>query len=457
MITKIKTLILVFILLLGLGSTSFGQTQEKIPKPTSEEKTISLNSSSNQDKAIGQRLRDIFTQIDSLKKVEVKVNNGVVTLSGEVPSKSASEQAAQLTQQVDGVVEVENNLVLFKQLDKQISVSLERVKAMGNDFLSRLPVFGIALLVILLFFFLGKAITSWKGLFKRITPNPFIATIIQSLVRAGFLFTGLLLAFEILDATAFLGTLLGAAGLAGLAVGFALKETVENYLASILLSLRQPFAPNDHVKILEHEGIVVQLNTRATILMTLDGNHLRIPNSQVFKGVILNFSRNPQRRLGFQIGVDTQLKLFKVQKLGETTLLNHQAILRDPPPTVWVQEMGDSNVVLQFFAWMDQREFDFFKVRSEAIRIVKKAFDESGIIMPEPIYNVKLQGISSEKPIGELATKDKKIKIEKELLGATEDAEPDISVEDHLDAQIAEERRGKGADDLLDENKPQEY
>src|SRR3546814_18053336 len=71
-----------------------------------------------------------------------------------------------------------------------------------------------------------------------------------------------------------------------------------------MLSRRQPFRANDHVVIEGHEGRVVRLTSRATILMTLEGNHLRIPNSTVFKAVILNYTRNPARRFDFELGID---------------------------------------------------------------------------------------------------------------------------------------------------------
>jgi small-conductance mechanosensitive channel len=79
---------------------------------------------------------------------------------------------------------------------------------------------------------------------------------------------------EILDATALLGTIVGVAGVMGLAIGFALRDTVENYIASILLSIRQPFRPLDQIVLENYEGLVMKLTSRETILMTLDGNHV---------------------------------------------------------------------------------------------------------------------------------------------------------------------------------------
>jgi len=103
-----------------------------------------------------------------------------------------------------------------------------------------------------------------------------------------------------------MGTLLGGAGVLGLAISFAVKDSMENYISSIMLSIRQPFRAQEHVVINDYEGVVVRLTSRSTVLMTLDGNHLRIPNATVFKAVILNYTRNPQRRFDFVLGVDAE-------------------------------------------------------------------------------------------------------------------------------------------------------
>ena len=102
------------------------------------------------------------------------------------------------------------------------------------------------------------------------------------------LIIGIVLALSVLDASGLVSSVLGAAGLLGLALSFALRDTVENYIVSILLSLRQPFAPNDDVMIEGRQGRVIRLTSRATELLTLDGNHIRIPNAIVFEGVIVN-------------------------------------------------------------------------------------------------------------------------------------------------------------------------
>lgn len=106
-----------------------------------------------------------------------------------------------------------------------------------------------------------------------------------------------------LGATGLLGALIGTAGIIGVGLGFALKSTGENYFASILLSLRQPFDPHDLVKIDDQDGRVVRLSSRATVLLDFDGNHVRIPNSKVFNATIINYTRNPERRFWFKLEV----------------------------------------------------------------------------------------------------------------------------------------------------------
>src|SRR5690606_41705517 len=120
-------------------------------------------------------------------------------------------------------------------------------------------------------------------MFRRVVRNPVVENLLEQIVRLVFSLGGLVLAMNILGATALLGSVLGAAGVLGLAVGFAMRDTLENYIASILLSLRRPFAPNDAVVIEGVEGRITTLNSRATIITTWDGNEVRIPNAIVYK------------------------------------------------------------------------------------------------------------------------------------------------------------------------------
>jgi small-conductance mechanosensitive channel len=286
--------------------------------------------------------------------------------------------------------------------------------------------------------------------------NLFLRDLVRQVVRLAITMAGFVLALDLLDASRLLTTLLGAAGVVGLALGFALRDTVENYIASLLLSLRQPFAHDDHVIIDGCEGRVVRLTPRATILMTLDGNHTRIPNATVYKAVIVNYTTNPKRRFAFDVGVSTEQNLAEAQELAARTLGKMEGVLDEPQPFCLVETLGDSNVVLQVFGWVDQSATEFLKVRSEAIRLVKLAFDQANIVMPEPIYNLRMQTGQLQEAQGSTAATLRPGAASS--AGAVEEPRNavDIGRKYDLDHQMAHERSNSAAEDLLSKHAPRE-
>ncbi|MCB1055380.1 MAG: mechanosensitive ion channel family protein, partial [Acidobacteria bacterium] len=310
----------------------------------------------------------------------------------------------------------------------------------------------LALLILGLFAWIARWVGRSHLPWGRLSANRFVQDLARQVLRSVVFLVGLLLALEILDATALAGAVLGTAGVVGIAVGFAFRDLVENFISSVLLSLRQPFEPNDLVAIDGLEGKVVRLTSRATVLMTLDGNHLRIPNAKVFKGVILNYSRNPMRRFDVGIGVGVDEDLLEAQRLGVEILTATPGVAADPPPSAVVDALGDSSVTVRYYGWVDQREASFADVRGEAIRRVKTALEDAGIDLPEPIYRLRLEGTGAAAAAPEPAPKSlEETKVfEPRPSGTT--APP---AGDAVDRQIADER-ATGGEDLLDEGAPKE-
>jgi small-conductance mechanosensitive channel len=246
-----------------------------------------------------------------------------------------------------------------------------------------------------------------------------------------------------------------------------MRDTIENYVASLLLSLRQPFRANDWVQIDTYEGRVIRLTSRATVLMTLDGNHLRIPNGQVFKAVIVNFTRNPQRRFHFDLGVDADDDARAARQLGRDTLAGLEFVLSDPPPEARIIEVGDSNVVIRFLGWVDQRDTDWWKAQSQAIPAVKGALEDAGFGLPEPIYRLRFDPRSATVPFAaEAATAtatpsaDEPPQAKRAVRDvAASPADEDVRPADEIAAMVEEERNRPGEEqnkDLLDHSRPVE-
>ena len=152
---------------------------------------------------------------------------------------------------------------------------------------------------------------------------------------------GLYLVLHIFGLTRLAVTVIGGTGLLGLILGIAFRDITENFLASIFLSVQPPFRTGDLVNINGETGYVQSLTTlRVTVVMTLEGNHVQIPNSTVYKSTIRNFSSNPNRRESFAVGIGYQDDIAAAQALALKVLNSHPAVLKDPEPWVLVDNLG---------------------------------------------------------------------------------------------------------------------
>lgn len=360
--------------------------------------TISIDADAKDDAAIRSRIQNILGQVEGLDDVSVFVDAGVVTLSGEVIDSTTMARLEHLVARVDGVADVQNDVRETTDLTRRLKSVRDRLADRLSRTLAFLPLLLVALVTALLIGWLGNRLARLDRPWSRIAPNPFIAEILRQAVRlAGWVIAGVV-ALDIIGATALLGTILGAAGIIGIALGFAVRDTVENFIASILLSVRQPFRPNDLVEIDSATGRVIRLTSRATTLLSMDGNHIRLSNSAVFKARITNFTRNPERRFVFDLGVDGDADLSAVRDLGLKTLKELDFVLSKPEPAVWIDEVGDSTVNVRFTGWVTQKGVEFNLARGEAIRVVKETVEHAGFGLPEPTYRVRLARHSATAP-----------------------------------------------------------
>jgi small conductance mechanosensitive channel len=325
-----------------------------------------------------------------------------------------------------------------------ITPVLQRLLDEAYRLLAALPMLLLALLVVWAAWLLGHWMARRKMVELAARSNPFMQDLTRTTVRWLVLGAGVVIALELLQATALVGAVLGTAGVLGVALGFAFKDILENYLAGVLMSVRQPFAPRDHVVIDGNEGVVLTLTSRATILMTLDGNHLRLPNAMVFRSVTLNYTRNPSRRFDVEVGIGVNEDLLAAQEIGKAELARIEGVMDSPPPRALIVALGDSNVQMRFHGWVDQRTHDFLQVRSEAIRRVKLALEEAGMGMPEPIYRVQLR--EPEDSAGAATA----VNLPRAATAV------DTRVNTDLSGQIDREKKFACNEDLLDPEAPRE-
>ncbi|MGB3245952.1 MAG: mechanosensitive ion channel domain-containing protein [Sulfitobacter sp.] len=350
--------------------------------------TIAVEDSAAADAAMATRIRGILGELDGYDDVSVTVSSGIVTLRGTTLDTATATRLNDLVGRVAGVVAIENQVAETTEVMERINPALDRFITRTWQVIAFLPLAAVALAVFIFVVFVGFFLARREQPWKRLSPNEFIADIYRQIVRLVFIVAGLVIALDIVNATALLSGILGAAGIVGLAIGFAVRDTVENFIASIMLSIRQPFRPNDTVEIEGDTGKVIRLTSRATILLSFDGNHIRIPNATVFKSRIVNFSRNAERRFVFALSVDSSCDLDQARTLAIDTLEALPFVLDTPAVSVWIESVDDFWITLQMAAWIDQNETSITLARSEAIRLTQAAYDTAGIAAPLPAYRI---------------------------------------------------------------------
>lgn len=402
------------------------------------------------DRVLRERLAARLAVIPGLEKARVDVTGGLVQLRGEASDDALRQLAGTIAEQADGVLQVDNQLGIDTAVSVRTAPVFDRARETVSRLVSAIPVFLLALLIVWTSAWLGRWLSTHLRLLRRARSNPFVERLSRQAMQLVVLLVGIVVALDLLNATALVGALLGTAGIVGIAVGFAFRDVAENYIAGILLSLRQPFAPHDHVVIDGHEGKVAALTSRATILITPDGNHLRVPNAQVFKGVMLNYSHNPERRFSFEVTIGNEAPIAHAQEVARGCLAGIEGVLAEPAPAVSVLGLGEANTTLGVSAWVDQRATSFSRARSEAMRLVRRAFIEQGLGVPDPRYRVDL----GNPPVAEDPAQPAPAPAPGPAAAA--DAEPaaaaDLSPERHIDRQVDDERSNRIEGDLLDPN-----
>ena len=187
------------------------------------------------------------------------------------------------------------------------------------------------------------------------------------------------------------GDLIAGLGIATVAIGFAFKDILQNFLAGILILWRRPFVVGDQIKTLNYEGTVEEITTRSTRLRTYDGERAVLPNSDVYTNAMLVRTAYDKRRIHFLVGIGYADSIAEAQRVIRAALDQVAGVLREPEPTVYVGELAPSAVTLSVFFWTEPTQQNVLRVRDQVATAVKMALDRAGIEMPYPHHVVLLR------------------------------------------------------------------
>ncbi|MCE7984985.1 MAG: BON domain-containing protein [Caldilinea sp. CFX5] len=359
-------------------------TDETLPAPDSVQVEPTAR-----DEAIAERLQTILAATEWFEQPTVAVREGVVFLDGRTRREEYRTWAGDLARNTQDVVAVVNRLQVVERSPWDFTPAFDELNNIARSVVQALPLIGFALLVLVIAWFAARLTAQvMRYLLHRQITNSFLRNLTALTLSIPVFLLGLYLVLQIAGLTRLAVTVLGGTGIAGLIVGITFRDIMENFLATILISTRNPFRTGDRIEVAGHVGIVQRVTTRATVLAALNGDHILIPNAVVYKSTIINYTVNPNRRLNFEVSIGYKDPIGQAQETILDVLLDHPAILKEPEPLVLVNALTSTAVNLQIGIWFNSQQYEENKLRSAAIRLVKRALQDEGFSLPDPTRQV---------------------------------------------------------------------
>ena len=262
----------------------------------------------------------------------------------------------------------------------KISISLPEIAA-GIIFL---------LIMIVISIFVKRIVS------KRIKPksrNPLLADFFAKLISLILILIGIIFFLELIGLGSIAGHLLAGAGVVTFIIGFAFKDIGENFLSGIILAFNSPFGINDMIETENTVGVVTMINLRETVIKTPDGKDVFIPNSQILKNPLINYTIDGYLRYDFIVGLDYESDVRKAIETINNELENIPEVITEKKHLIVIDELMASTINLKVFFWIDtfsskSRSFHL-KIRSKVISQVVKSLIDTGFYLPSDIIEIK--------------------------------------------------------------------
>ncbi len=262
---------------------------------------------------------------------------------------------------------------------------------------------GVALIILVVGMWLARQLSQW--LHRVLTRARVEITLTNFLRNVSY---ALLLVLVFVSALSKIGvpptSLIAVLGAAGLAVGLALKDSLSNIAAGVMLIVLRPMRDGDHVVIAGQEGIVDEIRIFQTRIKAFDERMITLPNSTITTAPIINYSTLPTRRLEVTVGVGYGDDLKKAQQLLLQIAKDNPNVLDTPAPFVQVTNLGESTVDLMLFAYASNGNFGAAK--STTLEQIRDQLLENGLSIPYPQRDLHVYHHDADgKPIAELLRK----------------------------------------------------
>ncbi len=254
---------------------------------------------------------------------------------------------------------------------------------------------GIRLALVLLIYVVGRWLARLsqrilEKMLRKREVDPVLVDFLGSVVNIAVTVVAVIAALDQLGISP--ASLLAVVGAASLAVGLALKDSLSNFAAGVMLVMFRPFTKGDYVDAGGESGTVVEVFLNSTRMLTPDNKLIMVPNSQIWNGSIVNYSAKDTRRVDLVIGVGYEDDLKTAHDVLMGILKDHDKVLQDPAPAVWVSNLGESSVDFNVRPWVKTE--DYWGVYSDVLHRAKLALDEAGVSIPFPQRDVHVHEVN---------------------------------------------------------------
>ena len=272
----------------------------------------------------------------------------------------------------------------------EISLVWKKMQSMIDGFTIMLPNIVLALIVFAIFFCFGREI---KRVVRRVTRHHRharnLGLVLGRLAQGIIVLVGLFVALSIVIPTFKAGDLVQLLGISGVAIGFAFRDILQNFLAGILILLTEPFRIDDQIVFKNFEGTVENIETRATTIRTYDGRRIVIPNAELFTNSVTVNTAFDKRRVEYDVGIGYGDNIDRAKQLMMEAMHSVDEVLNDPAPDVLLMELAGSTVNIRARWWIaPPRRMDDLRSRDKVLSAIKEKLTANGIDLPFPTQQI---------------------------------------------------------------------
>lgn len=268
--------------------------------------------------------------------------------------------------------------------ERILSIIVHTIAGAWAEFLTRLPLIAIGAIILLLSWALAWASLWIAHRLVGSRARPSLLRLIERLITLAIWATGLMLAAIVVFPGISPANAIGGLGLLSVAMGFAFRDTFENFFAGMLMLWKYPFEAGDFIECGELMGRVERVHIRTTTLRQPTGELLLVPNARLFKNSVLVLTDQPERRVSITTGVAYAVDLSAALEVIKTALDGCESVMQTRPVQVFAQAFGDSGMTIEVAWWCGATPLAVRRSRSEVVVAVKAALDAAGMEIPFP-------------------------------------------------------------------------